>query len=79
MRAKCLIDIEFPDERAVEAAMKAVSHEGNVGSRSHMALGRKGKRLLLNIEAGDVVAMRAAANACMRAIQVFESAEQEEQ
>ncbi|MFH1520558.1 MAG: KEOPS complex subunit Pcc1 [Candidatus Micrarchaeota archaeon] len=66
-------EIEFPDEKAAKAAATAISHEGDVGNRSITKITIKGKVLTVNINAQDVVALRATANACLRALQVFES------
>lgn len=75
MRARCAIEVGFPDAKAADAALKAVSHEGSVGNRSAIKFRREAETLTLEIEAGDIVALRAAANACLRALQVFEGVE----
>jgi len=46
-----------------------------VGSRSTTRITKKKKLLAIDIEAGDVIALRAAANAYLRALQVFEGIE----
>jgi tRNA threonylcarbamoyladenosine modification (KEOPS) complex Pcc1 subunit len=74
MRSKCLIEAGFNDVAAVKAAMKALAHEG-AGGRSSAKLSGNGKTLAIAIEAQDVVALRAAANAYLRALAVFESVE----
>jgi tRNA threonylcarbamoyladenosine modification (KEOPS) complex Pcc1 subunit len=74
MISKCLIEAGFPDADAVKAAMKALAHEGASG-RSSATLNCNGKTLSIAIEAKDVVALRAAANAYLRALAVFESVE----
>ncbi len=75
MRAKCLIEVVFPNSGSVEAAMKALAHEKDVGNRSETRITARGNTLELAIDAGDVVAMRAAANAFMRGLQAFEGIE----
>lgn len=75
MDAKGSFEIEFPDEKAANAAATAISHEGDVGDRSTIKIAIKGKVLTVHINAQDVVALRATANACLRALQVFESLE----
>lgn len=75
MKARCLIEISFPDGKAAQAALEALSHEKDVGGRSKAKMERDGRSLRLSIEAGDVVAMRAAANAFMRGLQAFEGLE----
>ena len=72
MKAKCSMEFAFPDDKRAEAAAKAVSHEGDVGNRSTVKITRKGSTLTLEIDAKDVVALRATANAFLRALQVFE-------
>lgn len=73
MRARCSMEFTFPDRDTAEAAAKAVSHEGGAGGRSRARLSHRGSTLVLDIEADDVVALRAAANAFLRALQVFEA------
>jgi len=75
MKARCSMEFAFPDEKRAEAAAKAVSHEGGVGNRSTVRTTRKGSALVLEIDAQDVVALRATANAYLRALQVFEGVE----
>ena len=69
---KCLIEAGFPDAAAARAAMAALAHEGAAGGRSSATLDANGKTLAISIEARDVVALRAAANAYLRALAVFE-------
>jgi len=78
MKARCAIEAGFPDALAAEAALRAVSHEGNLNGRSSLRLSRKAEKLSLEIEADDIVALRAAANACLRALQAIEGAEKTE-
>jgi len=77
MKAKCSMEFAFPDDKRAEAAAKAVSHEGDVGNRSTVKITRKGSTLTLEIDAKDVVALRATANAFLRALQVFEGVAKE--
>lgn len=69
---KCLIEAGFPDAASARAAMKALGHEGAAGGRSSATLCDSGKTLTISIEAQDAVALRAAANAYLRALAVFE-------
>ncbi len=78
MRAKCLIEVVFPDSGSASAAAKALAHEKDVGGRSGARIEARGPTLELAIDAGDVVAMRAAANAFMRGLQAFEGIEEKE-
>ena len=72
MRSRCVIEVDFGEGPAVEAAIQAISHETETGSRSKTEIRRDGSSLVISIAAQDVVAMRAAANACMRALQAFQ-------
>ena len=74
LRGRCSIETLFPDAAAVKAAIKALAHEG-AGGRSSATMQGSGKTLSITIEADDVVALRAAANAYLRALAVFEGAE----
>jgi tRNA threonylcarbamoyladenosine modification (KEOPS) complex Pcc1 subunit len=73
MIARCVIETVFPDADAAKAALSAVSHEGGVGNRSKVLLSQDGGTLRIDISADDVVALRAAANAFLRALQAFEA------
>ena len=75
MKAACRFVIEFPDDRSLEAARIAISHEGGLSGRAKTSVEGKGRRLEIVIEAADVVALRASANAFLRAIQVIEGIE----
>ncbi|MFN7991152.1 MAG: KEOPS complex subunit Pcc1 [Candidatus Micrarchaeia archaeon] len=78
MKARCLAEIVFPHVDGADAAIKAVSHEGDVGDRSSVRMTKDGRTLKLEIVAEDVVALRATLNACLRAVQVFEGIEEGE-
>jgi tRNA threonylcarbamoyladenosine modification (KEOPS) complex Pcc1 subunit len=73
MKARCSIEVRFPDGKSADAAMKAISHEGDVGSRSGTKISREGGILRMDVDAEDIVAMRAALNAYLRALQAFEA------
>ena len=72
-KMKCMLEVELPD---ADAAAEALSHEGSVGSRASAKIRKKEKSLEIEITAKDVVALRATANAYLRALQVFESVEE---
>ncbi|MFH0884284.1 MAG: KEOPS complex subunit Pcc1 [Candidatus Micrarchaeota archaeon] len=78
VKARCSIEVAFPDGKAAQAARASVSHEGDVGNRSKTNIEIKGNTLTLGIEADDIVALRATVNAFLRAFQVFEGVEKEE-
>lgn len=80
MRASCLLVVGFSDDKSLEAAYKAVSHEADVsGGRSTIRISKRNRALRLDIRGQDIVALRAAANSCLRALQVFESIEKTEE
>jgi tRNA threonylcarbamoyladenosine modification (KEOPS) complex Pcc1 subunit len=66
------MEFEFPDRKTLEAAKKSLSHEGNVSNRAGTRISEKNNKLQLDIEANDVVALRATANAFLRALQVID-------
>ena len=66
------MEFEFPDAKSAEAALAGLSHEKDIGSRSKIEAKHSDKKISVKIESEDVVALRAAANACLRAMQVFE-------
>ncbi|HSB47507.1 MAG TPA: KEOPS complex subunit Pcc1 [Candidatus Bilamarchaeum sp.] len=78
MKARCRMEVEFPDSASAKAAVDGLSHEKDIGERSRTEYARDGPKVLVTIESDDVIAMRAAANACMRALSVFEQLEKEE-
>jgi tRNA threonylcarbamoyladenosine modification (KEOPS) complex Pcc1 subunit len=67
-----MMEFEFPDKKTADAAVAAVSHEGSVGNRSSSRIEQKDNILRVEIEAQDAVALRATANAFLRALQVIE-------
>ena len=69
---KANIECEFRSPEAAKAAVKAVSHEGKVSNRANVKVSENGKILNIHIQANDVVALRASANAYLRALQIFE-------
>jgi len=77
MRARAYLEFDFPDEKAAKAALAGLSHEKDIGSRSRTQTRHADKKIGINIESEDVVALRAAANACLRAMQVFEQIEKD--
>lgn len=72
---KCLIEMEFPDSKKADAAVKALSHEGNANGRSKVKIDKNENAIAIEIIADDVVAMRATANTYLRSLQIFENIE----
>lgn len=75
---RCSLEVDYDDAEGLEAAFMAISHEGNVGKRAVAKVTKRDKTLVIEIKAKDVVALRATANAYLRALQVFESIEVQE-
>ncbi|MBU0532520.1 hypothetical protein KKB44_03435 [Candidatus Micrarchaeota archaeon] len=68
----CKLEMQFQDNKTLDAAAKALSHEGSIGNRAISKIRKEEKMLVIEIDAKDVVALRATANAYLRALQVFE-------
>ncbi len=77
METNCTIEVVFPDAKSLNAAHVALSHEKDVSNRSKVTFIKKAKTIEIKISAKDIVALRASANACLRALQVFEGIENE--
>lgn len=75
LKSVSTMTVRFPSQKARQSAEAALSHESKAGSRSTAKLTGKGDVLMVEIEAQDVVALRATLNAYLRALQVFESIE----
>jgi tRNA threonylcarbamoyladenosine modification (KEOPS) complex Pcc1 subunit len=60
MKARCQIEIGFPDKPSMDAAAKAVAHEGGRNERSVARVEKDAKknRLTLHIEAQDALRRR---------------------
>lgn len=67
-RAKCRCKIGFKDKRSLQTILKALQPEMQKPPtfRSRATLEVKGNHLILNVEARDTVALRAALNAYLR-------------
>ena len=68
MKAKATIRLRIASEKHLTALLDALAPEANrpVTTRAKAALEREGDFLVLNIEAKDTVALRAALNAYLR-------------
>lgn len=75
MKTSATLQFIFENVKKAEAALIALSHEEDFKKRSISKVIRKDSMLLLNIESDDVIALRAALNAYLRDIQVFEGVE----
>jgi tRNA threonylcarbamoyladenosine modification (KEOPS) complex Pcc1 subunit len=72
------MEFGFPSEASAKAAIAGLSHEKDIGQRSKTVVRQNGKKVEIIIESDDVIALRACANACLRALSVFEQIEKEE-
>lgn len=68
MGAKAAVRLELRSKKQLSALVDALLPELNrhVGTRSKVKLATDGQFLMLNVEAGDTVALRAALNAYLR-------------
>ena len=68
MKAKATVRLRLKTEKQVTALVNALTPEvtRQVGIRSHVTLATEGLSLVLNFEAEDTVALRAALNAYLR-------------
>jgi KEOPS complex subunit Pcc1 len=68
MKAKATIYLEFSTEQQAETTLKSLrpETEHQTTTRSHTALQKEGKNLILKVEAKDTVALRATLNAYLR-------------
>lgn len=74
MKAKGSIDLAFDSAESAESAFAALKGEAGFG-RAKIETDLEERRLVITIEADDVVAFRAAANGLLRNLQVFEDVE----
>ncbi len=81
MKAKAVLRLKFPSKESLEIAYRALMPEAEkpATARSKAYLSIHGDFLVLNVEAKDTVALRAALNAylrwisaCTRALQTLE-------
>jgi len=68
MKAQALIRLNFPSERDVEIALQALEPETKTApaARSRVQVWGEGRNLILNFEAKDTSALRAAINSYLR-------------
>jgi tRNA threonylcarbamoyladenosine modification (KEOPS) complex Pcc1 subunit len=68
MKAKAVVRLKFPSEKHLEIVFKALEPEVKKPTtmRSRTTLKKDGGLLVLNVEARDTVALRAALNAYLR-------------
>jgi KEOPS complex subunit Pcc1 len=68
VKAKATVRLPFQSEKQLAALVDALTPELNrqIGTRSKTILAKDGLALVLNVEAEDTVALRAALNAYLR-------------
>jgi KEOPS complex subunit Pcc1 len=68
LKAKATVCLPFHSEKQLKALVNALTPEVNrqIGTRSKATLATDGQFLVLNVEAEDTVALRAALNAYLR-------------
>lgn len=85
MKARAVVRFKLPSEKKLETILKSLEPEvkSPTSTRSRASLAKKGNFLLLEVEAKDTVALRAALNAYLRWINsilsVFQTLEREEE
>lgn len=72
MRASGRISASFPDEKGAEKALRALKGEQESSKRVGSRVFRDGKTVVVEAEASDIVALRAALNAYLRYLQTIE-------
>ena len=72
MRASGRIKASFPDERSAEGALRALKGEEEISKRVGSRVFRDGKTVVVEVEAADIVALRATLNAYLRYLQTIE-------
>lgn len=75
MRAKANLEVHFGSAESAKSAASALASETGF-RRARLALKQEQNKLLVTVDADDVVAFRAAANGLLRNLQVFESIEE---
>ncbi len=75
IRAKASMVFSFSDDKSAIAAVKSLKGEGAIGKRCRSEVSREGKSVRISLDADDIVCLRATANGFLRALQVFESVE----
>ena len=76
MRAKSEIIIICDSQESAKSSLDSLG-KGIESGRAKIGAKQDGKRLLITIDAQDVVAFRAAANSVLRDLQVFEGIERD--
>ncbi len=77
MKTKTKVEVFFPNQKSLDAALIAISHEGKIETdRSQLKItkntGKSSPTLILEVSANDIVALRASLNAYLRSLQAFE-------
>ena len=76
MRAKSVIEIICDSTESAKSSLDSLG-KGIESGRAKTIAKLDGKRLLIKIDAQDIVAFRAAANSVLRDLQVFEGIERD--
>ncbi|MBD3398641.1 hypothetical protein GF412_05375 [Candidatus Micrarchaeota archaeon] len=72
MECEGKLRFSFPSARKALEAKKALGKGGPETGRSEVKVSVDGKELVVEISATDTVALRAAANSCLRHVKVIE-------
>jgi len=73
MKGESQIKIDFDTEQDAQSALLALKREEEFKKRSVSNISVQGSTLVIDIEAEDIVSLRATVNSYLRYLQVFES------
>ena len=73
MKSSTNFTIAFNDEKEAMAACKALEGESFKGDRAISHVSQEGSKVLINIEANDIVALRATVNSYLRHVQIMQN------
>ena len=69
---KASIEVDFPSEKAVNNAITSLEQETLFKKEGRSRLKKKGKSLIIEIEADNAVVLKAMMNSYMRLLQIIE-------
>jgi tRNA threonylcarbamoyladenosine modification (KEOPS) complex Pcc1 subunit len=69
---KASIEVDFPSEKAVNNAIASLEQETLFKKEGRSRLKKKGKSLIIEIEADNAVVLKAMMNSYMRLLQIIE-------
>ena len=73
MKGKSRMEVKFDSEAGAKAALSALKQEEEFKKRSISKVTAVGSSIIIEVNAEDVVALRATANSYLRALQAMEA------